>query len=156
MGAGWAILFHFCFKTVSRRRTSRHREPPLDYPRTLFADRRLGARPLTCPSALLGPPAIQVFDFETHAVRVVLDELGYPWWLAADVCRVLQLAGDPGQHTRRRDADEKGLISVQTPGAQSFNCISESGLYALIFKSRKPLAKLFRLTSLASETLRRE
>lgn len=48
------------------------------------------------------------------------------------------------------DDDEKMTVantdghSGQRGGAQSFNLISESGLYALVFKSRKPEAKTFR------------
>lgn len=48
------------------------------------------------------------------------------------------------------DQDEKMSISNtdshsgQRGGAQSLNLISESGLYALVFKSRKPQAQVFR------------
>jgi len=41
---------------------------------------------------------IQVFDFEDNAVRVV-DIDGEPWFVAADVCRVLDLSNPGGLRT---------------------------------------------------------
>jgi hypothetical protein len=46
---------------------------------------------------------------------------------------------------RGLDADEKGLRTTETlGGAQSLVAVNESGLYALIFRSRKPSARIFR------------
>jgi prophage antirepressor-like protein len=43
------------------------------------------------------------------------------------------------------DADERGRYTVATPGGpQEMLCVTESGLYALTLKSRKPEAKRFR------------
>ncbi len=83
------------------------------------------------------------FDFEEQAVRVIMqgDE---PWFVAADVCRVLEL-GNTSAAVGRLDDDEKGITSVDTlGGVQQLAIISESGLYALVFTSRKPEAKRFR------------
>lgn len=55
------------------------------------------------------------------SVRTLRDDQGEPWFVAADVCAVLVLSGDPGQHTRRLDDDEKGLISIQTLGGALAN-----------------------------------
>lgn len=78
------------------------------------------------------------------AVRVITRD-GDPWFVAADVCGALNFSGDPGQHTRRLDDDEKGLISIQTlGGGQQVAAINESGLYSLILGSRKPEAKRFK------------
>jgi prophage antirepressor-like protein len=86
---------------------------------------------------------IQAFDFESQAVRVVVRG-EQPWFVAADVCRVLE-------HSNSRmavatlDADEKGVSNLDTlGGSQGMTVINESGLYALIFKSRKAEAKRFR------------
>ena len=86
---------------------------------------------------------ITVFNFKAHEVRTVLKD-GEPWFVAKDVCDVLEI-------TNSRDAvagldeDEKGVgITDTLGGKQSLVTISESGLYALIFKSRKPEAKAFR------------
>jgi len=91
---------------------------------------------------------MQAFDFEENAVRVHLVNEA-PWFVAADVCKVLELL-NPRQAITGLDEDEKMTVqnvdghSGQRGGAQFFNLISESGLYALIFKSRKPEAKKFR------------
>ena len=81
---------------------------------------------------------ITVFDFEDNAVRVV-DKDGEPWFVAADVARVLEYR-DAANATRYLDEDEKGTLNQSTP----LIIISESGLYQLIFNSRKPEAKKFR------------
>ena len=86
---------------------------------------------------------IQVFDFEDNAVRVV-DIDGEPWFVAADVCRVLGYDHTPSA-LRSLDEDERGVQIMHTPsGNQEMNIINESGLYNLIFRSRKPEAKKFR------------
>ena len=86
---------------------------------------------------------IQVFDFEDNAVRVV-DIDGEPWFVAADVARVLDFR-DAYNATRVLDDDEKGTHNVSTPsGDQEMTMINESGLYHLVLVSRKPEAKKFR------------
>lgn len=88
------------------------------------------------------------FDFEGHAVRTLIRD-GEPWFVLADVCRVLEV-GNPSDAARRLDDDEKATLdnieghSGQRGGAQSFIIINESGLYAIILTSRKPAAKRFR------------
>lgn len=77
---------------------------------------------------------------------------GIVWWAAKDVCRVLGIAkdkqavyGNPSQGDPGLDDDERGTYTVDTPGGpQEMLCVNESGLYSLIFKSRKPEAKVFR------------
>ena len=70
---------------------------------------------------------------------------GEPWFVAADVCRVLEV-GNPTMALRRLDADEKALITIEglSRGNDSVNIVSESGLYSLILTSRKPEAKAFK------------
>ena len=90
--------------------------------------------------------ALQTFDFKETPVRA-LERDGQPWFVAADVCRVLELA-NPRQVVSSLHEDEKATVQNMDGraghGAQSFNIINESGLYALIFKSRKPQAQAFR------------
>lgn len=96
------------------------------------------------------------FDFEEQAVRVMMRD-GDPWFVAADVCRVLEL-GNTAQTLSRLDEDEKDIITGDTlGGAQRISVISESGLYALIFTSRKEQAKRFRkwVTSEVLPSIRR-
>lgn len=86
---------------------------------------------------------IQVFDFEDNAVRVI-EKDGEPWFVAADVARVLEYR-DAEVACRALDDDEKGTLIVCTPGgAQEMRGINESGLYHLVLVSRKPEAKKFR------------
>lgn len=86
---------------------------------------------------------IQVFDFEDNAVRVI-DKDGDPWFVAADVARVLEYR-DAEVACRALDDDEKGTLIVCTPGGQQEMLgINESGLYHLVLVSRKPEAKKFR------------
>ncbi|MCB1824217.1 MAG: Bro-N domain-containing protein [Candidatus Competibacteraceae bacterium] len=100
--------------------------------------------------------SIVSFDFVSRSVRIVMrgDE---PWFVAADVCAVLEyrMASDM---TRFLDDDEKGTHIMRTPGGdQEATIINESGLYAAILKSRKPEAKKFKkwVTSEVLPALRR-
>lgn len=86
---------------------------------------------------------IQVFDFEDNAVRVIEID-GEPWFVAADVARILEYR-DAFNATRILDDDEKDTHLMSTPsGNQEMSVINESGLYHLIILSRKPEAKKFR------------
>ncbi|WP_142763460.1 BRO-N domain-containing protein, partial [Klebsiella pneumoniae] len=59
--------------------------------------------------------ALSVFSFqENHPVRVVLVN-GEPWFVAADVCKALDIA-DNRAAVRKLDDDEKGGYSLPTPG----------------------------------------
>ena len=69
---------------------------------------------------------------------------GEPWFVAADVCRALEI-GNPTDAMRRLDADERTLVSIE--GASNglpVNAVNEPGLYTLILGSRKPEAKAFK------------
>ena len=57
---------------------------------------------------------MQVFNFNEHAVRIIMCD-GEPWWIAKDVCDVLELA-DVTSALRGLDDDEKTreqLINIQ-------------------------------------------
>ncbi len=84
------------------------------------------------------------FDFEGNGVRVVRGEDGETWFVAADVCRILE-HGNSRQVVSRLDEDEKGVRIVDTLGGlQEMTVINESGLYSLALTSRKPAAKRFK------------
>lgn len=96
----------------------------------------------------------QVFTFEDGAQLAAFMEHGQPWFIAADVCGAL---GIDTTAIRRLDDDEKGLRTVQTLGGpQRVAIVSESGLYALIFKSRKDGVRKFQkwVTSTVLPTIR--
>lgn len=80
---------------------------------------------------------------EFGAVRSILIDSD-PWFVAADVCKALELE-KTSRALSRLDDDEKGAHSVSTPGGrQRMSIISESGLYSLILGSRKPEARAFK------------
>ena len=99
--------------------------------------------PTGAPAPAPAPQPVQPFDFEGQAVRTTTrDE--EPWFVLADVCRVLEHT-NPSVAAARLDDDEKGVANVYTPGgAQEMTVINESGLYSLILTSRKPSAKRFK------------
>ena len=76
------------------------------------------------------------FQFEkTHPVRSIV--LGSePWFVAADVCKALQLTNSRVM-LKSLDDDEKGVSSIYTPGGeQKMAVVNESGLYTLILRCR--------------------
>lgn len=88
---------------------------------------------------------IQRFEFKGAALRTLTDENGEPWFVAKDVCDVLELS-NVGQALARLDDDEKSSITLNdgTPGNPNKAIVSESGLYALVLASRKPEAHEFK------------
>ena len=88
--------------------------------------------------------ALQVFNFEKRDVRVVMKG-SEPWWVAKDVCEVLEIQNARDTIAKVLDDDEKGVDKIDTLGGlQEMNIITESGLYTLIMRSNKPEAKRFR------------
>lgn len=83
------------------------------------------------------------FEFESQSVRII-ERWNEPWFVLADVCRVLEIANSRDA-AARLDDDEKGVVTTDTPGGpQDVTIINESGLYSLILTSRKPSAKRFK------------
>jgi len=70
---------------------------------------------------------VMEFSFKGSAVRTFFYE-GGTWFVAADVCAVLELT-DPTAALLRLDKDEKGSATVPTLGGnRKMNIVSESGL----------------------------
>lgn len=85
-----------------------------------------------------------IFDFETQPVRILDEQDGETWFVAADVCRVLEIA-NPRNAYARLEEDEKGVRTMDTLGGlQEMMIVNEAGLYNLLFSSRKPQAKRFK------------
>jgi prophage antirepressor-like protein len=89
--------------------------------------------------------ALQQFVSDDGSTIRVVERDGEVWFVAADVCAALDL-GNPSQTSSRLDEDEKdGITTNDTVGRrQNLLCVNESGLYHLIFTSRKPEAEKFR------------
>lgn len=80
---------------------------------------------------------------EYGELRVVVRE-GEPWFVAADVCKALEIK-DTWNSMQRLDDDEKGTCSISTLGGkQEMFIVNEPGLYSLVLGSRKPEAKAFK------------
>ncbi|MBY0122193.1 phage antirepressor KilAC domain-containing protein [Bacillus sp. S/N-304-OC-R1] len=83
----------------------------------------------------------RIFDFNGHELRMVIQN-DEPWFVARDVTDILELDRTA---IRRLEEDEKDVCSMHTlGGTQSLSIINESGLYELIFASRKLEAKMFK------------
>ena len=100
---------------------------------------------------------IRPFLFDGEITVRIIDRDGEPWFVAADVCRALGIINSADAVGGLAD-DEKGIGSTDTLGGhQEVMTINESGLFVLIFKSRKPDASRFRkwVTSDVLPTLRK-
>ena len=88
---------------------------------------------------------ITVFENEEFGAVRTATINSEPWFVANDVFRVLSVRNTKDAlHTL--DEDEKSGVDIIDPHGriQRTNCISESGLYSIILRSRKPEAKAFR------------
>ncbi|KZK96055.1 MULTISPECIES: Bro-N domain-containing protein [unclassified Pseudovibrio] len=87
--------------------------------------------------------ALTIFDFEEHPVRTLSVD-GLFWFIAKDVCTVLDIKNSRDA-VAKLDRDEQGVVSTDTLGGQQkVTAVNESGLYSLIFSSRKSSAKKFK------------
>lgn len=66
-----------------------------------------------------------------------------PWFIAADVCSILGHS-NPTVAMSSLEHFEKAKLNLGLSGGDT-NIISESGFYSLVLRSRKPIAKPFRL-----------
>jgi prophage antirepressor-like protein len=96
---------------------------------------------------------ISLFDFDSHAVRV-LDLDGKPWWVASDIANVLEYSQTTNM-MRMLDEDQKGVHEVNPLGTkgthetrtlggrQRMGIITEGGLWTCVLRSQHPEAKAF-------------
>lgn len=86
---------------------------------------------------------LQKFMYSHQEVRSTVIN-GEPWFVAKDVCDVLEILNSRDA-LNRLDEDEKDVVSTDTLGGkQNVSIVNESGLYSLILGSRKPEAKQFK------------
>lgn len=103
---------------------------------------------------------LAVFSFGNQEIRTATDEHGEIWFVANDVCAALEL-GNPSQalvsHIDDDDDLAKREVTDNLGRKQLTNHVNESGLYALIFGSRKESAKRFKrwVTSEVLPTIRK-
>ena len=100
---------------------------------------------------------LQIFkSHEFGEIRTTIQN-GEPWFVAADVCKALDIENNR-KATNRLDDDEKGVTSSDTLGGkQKLTIVNEAGLYTLVLGSRKPEAKAFKrwITHEVLPTIRR-
>lgn len=88
---------------------------------------------------------LQIFTNDTFGEVRTITRDGEPWFVAADVCRVLEIL-NPRDATARLDEDEKNTVVLTdgNRGNPNVTIINEAGLYTLVLGSRKPEAKAFK------------
>ena len=83
------------------------------------------------------------FEYGGQQVRVI-DRDGEPWFVLADLCRVLELP-NASMVARRIDPEMKGVSQIDTHGGpQQMAVVSEPGMYEVVIRSDKPEATAFR------------
>ena len=84
---------------------------------------------------------LQIFNSEEFGeIRTVMKD-GEPMFCLADICKALEIS-NPSKVAQRLDDDERTKLELGRAGETNF--ITESGLYAVILRSDKPNAKVFR------------
>lgn len=88
---------------------------------------------------------LMFFSFENLDIRTLTKKDGSIWFVGLDVCKVLDIQ-DSSQAISRLEKDDTCIIGVTDSLGRNQNTliINESGLYNLIFTSRKPEAKQFK------------
>jgi len=86
----------------------------------------------------------QILKYQDLPIRIVIKN-SRTWFCNKDICAILDIRNHNDAY-RSLDEDEKDGIDATDPigRTQETGFVSESGLYALIFKSRKAEAKTFR------------
>ena len=92
---------------------------------------------------------LAVFNYNQSEVRTITIN-NEPWFVAQDVCNILELE-NVSKALSRLDDDEKTELDRESiltlsddPNTVRLSAISESGLYSLVLSSRKPEAKPFK------------
>jgi len=94
---------------------------------------------------LAAPRALDTLQYEGRNINVMVRD-GEAWWVASEVCEVLEISNSRDAVGRLKD-DEKMTVALTDSqaghGAQSQTLINEPGLYRLIMRSRKKKAEDF-------------
>lgn len=86
---------------------------------------------------------ITPFSYEDHEVRV-LDVSGEPWFVLADLCKVLGLA-NPAVVAKRLDKADVCQTYISSGGQRrAMTIVAEPGMYDVVVRSDSPAAKPFR------------
>jgi len=122
--------------------------PPVTEPVSDHHNRRNAKEEILWAKVLIPvSPGIAGFDLCGTMVRAFVDQHEERWFVGMDVLEALGLTTGTAKHYMRLEADEKALVSRADLGlnpGKPMTIVSESGLYSLIFRSRKPEAKRFK------------
>ncbi len=88
-------------------------------------------------------PQAFTFNASNQQVRTVIID-GEPYFVAKDVCAILGISNHKDAASRLDDDEKTRSVLPTQFGEKETNLVNESGLYHLIFQSRKPEAKAFR------------
>lgn len=80
---------------------------------------------------------------EFGSIRTVLVDNDL-WFVASDVCKILGITNTTDAVNKQLETFEKARLNLGLRGGKT-NVISESGFYTLVLRSRKEIAKPFRL-----------
>lgn len=85
---------------------------------------------------------IEIFNNEQFGQIRTLVRDGEPWFIAKDICDVLEIQNVA---VERFGVDDSDILKVYIPTlSNNYTLINESGLYTLVIRSNKPEAKPFR------------
>lgn len=84
---------------------------------------------------------LQVFTNDQFGQIRTINQNGEPWFVAADVCQILELS-NPSVAISRLDDDERTKFNLGRQGEGY--AVNEPGLYSLVLGSRKQEAKAFK------------
>jgi anti-repressor protein len=89
--------------------------------------------------------AVELFTYTNQEVRVIVLD-GAPWFVLADLCRVLGLVRGPAQVAERLDDEVRQTYPIPDSlgRVQETTIVSESGMYEVVIRSDKPEAVAFR------------
>jgi hypothetical protein len=74
------------------------------------------------------PSKLMPFEFDGNQIRTLTDENGEPWFVAKDVCKVVEIS-KYRDAIAKLDDDERVSMLVDTPGGkQKMVCVNEFGL----------------------------
>ncbi len=88
---------------------------------------------------------LQIFENPQFGEIRAVEKDGEPWFVAADVCKALDIQNHKDALTRLDEDEKSGVVLTDPHGRpQETNCVNEPGLYSLVLGSRKPEAKAFK------------
>jgi len=88
--------------------------------------------------------ALNLFQYADHSVRTVVIE-GEPWFVLADLCKVLEIKNPSAVVARLDDTSVNTLTLTEgIRGNPNVTIVDESGMYEVVIRSDKPQAAQFR------------